>query len=248
MAVLPPLPATDEAPPAPSGMQQAWPDAVVRAQAMEIPWERILLEEIRAEQALRRYVDDPASCPLDACLTVLSFSFLQSWRVRDRVRSLSCEARSTVAPAAVRQLRAVFRRLAGKTPREQAAFAEHLWFAYQRVLLLHRAVRAARKSRGTTAERVAFVCTRARCTFDDAAWAVCEEASRRQGHRLDAAVRRVREEGFQIPRAQSEARAFGELRSMVRASRHLAGRQPRARRAAAPHSVPPRLALPADAL
>ena len=243
---MPPEAAAPEAPP---DAPDARPEILRRADALGIPWERILGEEIRAEQALRRYVDDvEADWPLTAPMTVLSLSFLQSWRVRDRIQALAGEARGAFSRVAMRELRSVFQRLSGKAVRDQAAFAEHLWFAYQRVLLLHRVSRAASRSRGTTAERVASVCSQTRCSFDDAAWAVCQESSRRQGHRLDAAIRKVRDEGFQIPRAESESRAFARLRSIIRSSGRLARRR-RSRTAQSKGSaLPQRVALPADAI
>jgi hypothetical protein len=254
LAILPPLPAEPAPEPvapetAPSAAETTpRPRILDRAEALGIPWERILGEEIRAEQALRRYLADLESFPLVAPMTVLSFSFLQSWRVRDRVQALAVAARGISARAAVRQLRAVFQRLGGRVPREREAFAEHLWFAYQRVLLLQRACRAAVRSRGTLAERAASVCERASCGYDDAAWALCHEASRRNGHRLDASIRRARDEGFQIPHAETEARAFAQLRAILRTAgrldrRRRAGRKPRASSAAAP-----RVPLPADAV
>ena len=72
-------------------------------------------------------------------------------------------------------LRLVFRRLVGGSDPGKEALVGHLGFAYQRVLLLQRVCQAARRSRGTTAERMAYVCSTARCGFDDAAWAVCRE-------------------------------------------------------------------------
>src|SRR5262245_12064863 len=253
LAVLPPwkpaaVPPEAAAPAASPDASDARPEILRRAEALGIPWERILGEEVRAEQALRRYVDDvEGEWPLTAPLTILSISFLQSWRVRDRIQALAAEARGSFSRAAVRELRAVFQRLSGKALRDQAALAEHLWFAYQRVLLLHRVSLAASRSRGTSAERVASVCSRTRCSFDDAAWAVCQEGSRRQGHRLDAAIRKVRDEGFQVPRAESEARAFARLRSIVRASGRLARRRRRPARSES-SALPQRVALPADAV
>ena len=115
------------------------------------------------------------------------------------------------------RLRAVFRRLVGQPERGRAAFTGHLDIAYQRVLLLQRVCRAAGRSRGSTAERMAYVCSTTRCGYDDALRPVPRGCAR-AGHRLDAAIRKVREEGFQIPRAANEARAFAELRRVVRAS------------------------------
>jgi len=75
------------------------------------------------------------------------------------------------------------------------------------------------------AERLAFICSRARCCYDDAAWAVLEEDSPNRGDRFDSAVRKVREEGFLIPRAETEARSLAELRRIVAATPHLARRR-----------------------
>jgi len=203
--------------PAPAGNE-----ALRRAEALGIPWERILAEEILAEQSLRRLVPDSAvEMPLTAATAALPLSFLKSWRVRDRIQSLSCEARSACSAAAIRELRLVSRRLIGAREREGRALAAHLWFAYQRILLLGRVCRAAARSRGTAAERVAEVCVKARCGFDDAAWAVCLEESPRHGHRLDAAVRKVRDEGFHVPRERTEARSFAALRNAVRRSPYV---------------------------
>jgi hypothetical protein len=219
-----------------------------RAEGLEIPWERILLEEIQAEQTLKRYGAHVEEVPFAARLSVLSFSFLSSWRVRDQIEALSSAARSASLRSAVSQLRSIFRRLVGQPASGRSAFAGHLWLGYQRVLLLQRVCRAAGRSRGTTAERMAFVCSTARCGYDDAAWALCREDSPRPGHRMDAAVRKVREEGFRIPRASTEARAFAELRRIVRASPPMVRR---ARPAARTHDavvVPTRVGLPEDAV
>lgn len=225
------------------------PDVQRRARELGIPWERILREEIKAEETLRRYLaDTEKDWPVWSAMAVLPLSFLHSWRLRDRIQALACQARAAAAPAALRQLRQIFQRLTGKSSPAAAALAEHLWFAYERVLLLQRVSRAAVRSRGSTPERLAFVCSRTGCCFDDAAWAVCQEESPQRGYRLDAAVRKAREEGFQIPRAGSEARAFSELRGIVRSSPHLARRR-HARRAAHDVSRVPRpLALPVDAV
>jgi hypothetical protein len=220
------------------------------AETLGIPWKRLLLAEIDAEQRLRRYLSDiEQDCPIPSVLKILSLSFLDSWRARDQIHSLACEARGASAPAAAKQLRVVFLAVAGKNDHDRIAFAEHLRFAYQRVLLLQRVRRAAARSRGTMAERLAFICSRARCCYDDAAWAVLEEDSPNRGDRFDGAVRKVREEGFLIPRAETEARSLAELRRIVSASPHL----PRPRRSPdrpprLPLSAPRRVPLPASAV
>jgi len=234
--------------PAPPVGEQARREILRQAEALEIPWERILLDEIQAEQTLRRYSQDGVDAPFSLKLSILPISFLKSWRLRDQIQTLSCAARGAGLRSAIGQLRLVFRRLVGGADPGKEALIGHLGFAYQRVLLLQRVCRVARRSRGTTAERMAFVCSTARCGFDDAAWALCREDAPRPGHRLDAAIRKVREEGFQIPRASTEARSFAELRRIVRASPRPARR---ARRAAGPQSaasVPRRVGLPVDAV
>jgi hypothetical protein len=247
------LPVRDSDPPSPTPFapsETGSPADVLRwAETLGVPWKRILLGEIEAEQRLRRYLADlDTDCALPSALTILSFSFLQSWRVRDQIESLACQARGASDRGAVRQLRVVFQRLTGKGDRDQVAFAQHLWFAYQRVLLLQRVCRTAARSHGTMAERLASICSRARCSYDDAAWAVCEEDSVRRGQQLEAAVRKAREEGFLIPRADTEVGSLMVLRRIVRVSAHPARRRPSARRSGVPVSAPRRVQLPVDAL
>jgi hypothetical protein len=218
------------------------------AEALGIPWRRILLGEIEAEQRLRRYVGDVArEGPLPAASTVLSFSVLRSWRVRDEIETLACQARSAVR-GAERRLRLVFRHLIGKEKRDPVALGQHFWFAYQRVLLLQRVRRAAARSRGTKsmAERLAEVCARARCSFDDAAWALCQEDSPRRGQRLESAVRKVREEGFLVPRASTEARSLAELRRIALTSPHVRRQRPSRDWPQDPVGKPRRVALPVE--
>ncbi|HYB53700.1 MAG TPA: hypothetical protein VEG84_07530 [Thermoanaerobaculia bacterium] len=240
-AVVPP---TDGAafPETPSEARPSTDDEILRSAAtLGIPWQRLLLEEIAAEQRLRRYLRElDEDCPLLAAAEVLSFSLLRSWRIRDQIESLACEARTSTVRGALRKLRIVFRRLTGLGDRKRVLLSEHLWFAYQRVLLLQQARRAAARSRGTMAERLALICSTAKCSYDDAAWAACLENSPRPGHRLEEAVRKVRDEGFLIPRAETEARALAELRRMI-------PRRPRRRRLVRPLSTPRRVPLPLDA-
>jgi hypothetical protein len=249
-AILP-LRDGDPSPPSPFLPTDAEPAAEILrcAETLGIPWRRLLLAEIDTEQRLRRYLAKPDDCPLPSALTILSSSFLRSWRVRDLIESLACQARGGSVRGAVRQLRMAFRRLLGTGEGDQAAFAQHLWFAYQRVLLLQRVGRAAARSHGTMAERLAATCARTGCAYDDAAWAVCrQDASPRRGHRLEAAIQKVREEGFWIPRAESEARAFDQLRRVIRSSPYLGRKSCSRRRSAPPVGVPCRVALPVDAV
>ena len=79
----------------------------VQLAALGIPWVRILEEEIEAERALRQkftLLED--DWPLWAAFLSLPLSPLSSFRVRDRIHALSCEARSLQCPSASRQLRA----------------------------------------------------------------------------------------------------------------------------------------------
>lgn len=212
-----------------------------RAEALDIPWQRILDDEIQAERAQRRHASEVAAMPLAMRVAVLPHAFLSSWRVRDEIQALSSAARASLLPGPVRQLRLIFRRLVGRPERHASALATHLWLAHERVLLLQRVSRAARRTRGTTAERMASICATTRCSFDDAAWALCGESSPRRGHALDASIRKAREEGFQIPRASTEARAFAELRRIVRASGERPSRRRTTRSASA--ALPQRVAL-----
>jgi hypothetical protein len=218
------------------------------AETIGIPWKRLILSEIEAEQKLRRYLTDvQKELPLRSAVTILSFSFLQSWRVRDRIEGFACRARGGSDGGAIRQLRMVFQSLTGKADRDRVAFAEHLHFAHQRVLLLQRVRRIAAKTRGETAARLALICARARCSYDDAAWAVLQDDSPRRGEHLEAAVRKVREEGFLIPREETEARSLASLRRIIRGSRHLARRCRTMQDSQDTASVPRRVRLPVDA-
>jgi len=201
-----------------------------RAEALGIPWERMISEEIEAERRLRALIADlDGETPLEALMSLLRVSFLQSYRIRDRIQALVYEAQVSCHPKAVRALRRVFRRLTGGAPRDRQPLAEHLWFAYQRILMLQRVSRvAARSPRLSAAERIAWICAKTHCSYEDAAWAVSQRQS--AGNRLDAAVARVRAEGFQLPRLGSEARSFARIRSMVRAAGLLSKRGSRSAR------------------
>lgn len=239
------LPSRDGDPAPPSALSWSDDDSpaeILRcAELLGVPWRRILHGEIEAEQRLRRYLADvDEDCSVPSALTILSFSFLESWRVRDRIQSLALETEEGSGRSS-RSFRAAFRRfLGGGGNRDQAALTEHLAFAYQRVLLLQRVCRGAARSRGTTPERIAIVCSRTRCCFEDAAWAVDRESSRDRASRLDAVVRKVRDEGFLIPRSQTEARSLSELRRLARRSPRQA-RQPLASRSPFAAAVPRRL-------
>ncbi|HEY3204494.1 MAG TPA: hypothetical protein VGL03_12650 [Thermoanaerobaculia bacterium] len=218
------LPLRDGDPPSPTPFvptEKSSPAEILGcAETLRIPWRRVLLGEIEAEQKLRGYLRDvEAECPFESALTILSLCALRSWRVRDQVETLAWQARTSVR-GALKGLRDFFRRLVGQAGPDPDALVRQCRFAYERILLLQRVRRAAARSHGTMAERLAFVCSAARCAFDDAAWALREEDSPRRGHRMEAAVRKVRDEGFLVPRAQTEARSLAELRRIVFASSH----------------------------
>jgi len=218
-----PLPAAPRAglAPAPEWAGDALLD---QARTLGIPWERLLRSEIAAETTMRAFfVELDGDWPLWAALAALPFSPMRSWRVRDRLEALSSEARSVGCPAAARQLRAVFRHLCGKSNGSASApaLARHLWFAYQRVLVLQRLGRAAHRSRGSLEERVGHVIDRTSCSRADAEWAVRREERADRSHLLDDAMKKARQEGFEIPHLTSEARAFRRLRSVARSSPHL---------------------------
>ena len=239
----------DPVPFKPPGVSEEGPPLEILryAETLGIPWRRLLLAEIEAEHKLRRHLEDVRKeLPLRSAVTILSFSFLQSWRVRDRIEGFACRARGASDGGAIRQLRIVFQSLTGKADRAKIAFAEHLHFAHERVLLLQRVRRIAAKSRGTMAERLTFICSRACCSYDDAAWGILQEDSPRRGERLDAAVRKVREEGFLIPREETEARSLATLRRIIRGSRHLARRRRSLQDSHDTHSMPRRVRLPVD--
>jgi hypothetical protein len=206
------------------------PEALLmRAGTLGIPWERLLRSEIQAEAMLRAILAEvDGGWPLWAALSALPFSPLQSWRIRDRLEALSSEARSVGCPRAARQLRAFFRHLCGKSSGNASApaMARHLWFAYQRVLVLQQIGRAAHRSRGAYEERVTFVGQRTACSRADAEWAVRREDRPGHSHLLDDAMRKARDEGFEIPHQSTEARAFRRLRSVARSSPHLVPRGP----------------------
>jgi hypothetical protein len=219
------------------------------AETLGIPWKHILVDEIAAEERLRRYLADvEEEIPITSVSKLLSTCFLRSWRVREQIEGLAFEARTSSSSEAVKRLRVVFNGLIGRNEGDKVAFAQHLWFAYQRILLLQRARRAAAKFRGDLSERLAFICSSARCSYDDAAWAVLEEDSPRRGHSLDAAVHQVREEGFRIPAAKTAAQSVAKLRRIVHASPHLRRVRRAPRSAGAPLSIAPRVSSQVDAV
>jgi hypothetical protein len=212
------------------------PDIHAVAEALGIPWRRILESEIDSERSLRRSLAGAvAEEPLWRILCALPSSALDSWRVRERVNAMACEARSGRASAAARELLAVFDHLRGKGKNRGTSaglMARHFWLAYQRVLELVGAARAAEKSRGNSAMRLKETVEASGCTAADAEWALERSASSRRDHRVDDAVRRARSEGFEIPRAGTAFQSFVLLRKLARKSGPLTESAPRRRASA----------------
>jgi hypothetical protein len=218
-------------------------DLIAVAEALGIPWERLLAAEIAAERTLRGFVGEPAQDqPLWRFLSALPATALDSWRVRERLADRVREARLTRSGAAMRCVREAVDDLCGRgstaaRSRDQA-LAVHLSLALERVRELARAARAAERMRGERAERVARVVERTGCTEADAAWAVERADASGRTHAIDDAVRQARAEGFEIPAAASEFHAFLALRKLAR--RHPVRRSrrstPRARPAARRHA------------
>jgi hypothetical protein len=195
------------------------------AEVLGIPWERILSEEIRAERLLQLSLSDVTeNWPLWPAFWILPMSLLNSWRVRDRIHALAWEASRQGCTEAARQLRALHAHLSGRQngrPSDATLLAKHLWFGYQRVLSLTRIGRLAERLSGDRADRIESVRKKAACSLEDATWAVDRLSSPTRGHSVDDAMRRARDEGFELPEDENEFRAFRRLRSFVRSSPHL---------------------------
>jgi hypothetical protein len=212
------------------------PDIHAVAEALGIPWRRILESEIDSERSLRRSLAGAAAeVPLWRILCALPSSALDSWRVRERVNVMACEARTGRAPAAARELLAVFDHLRGKGKNRGTSaglMARHFWLAYQRVQELIAAARAAERSRGDRATRLTATVEASGCAAADAEWALERSESSRRDHRVDDAVRRARSEGFEIPRAGTAFQSFVLLRKLARKCRPLSDSAPRRRASA----------------
>lgn len=207
------------------------PDVRAVAEALGIPWQRILESEIESERALRRLVGEAAADePLWRILCALPSSALDSWRVRERVNALACEASAGRAPKAGRELKEVFDHLRGKRNGRRSSadlMARHFWFAYQRIRELVRAASAAEKARGDHAWRLRRTAEVSGCSLPDARWALDRAESRGRGHCLDDAVARARSEGFEIPRAGTPLQSFVLLRKLARKNARFPSPAPR---------------------
>jgi hypothetical protein len=200
---------------------------IEQASALQIPWARILEDEIRAERALRLCLADvDDEWPLWPTFWILPFSLLNSWRVRQRIQGMAWKATHERCEASARQLRDLAAHLLGRRngwSSEATILARHLWFGYQRVLTLSRVCRVAERMRVTGGDAIELIRTKADCSTVDARWALERARSPMRGHRLDDVMRRVRSEGFELPEDRSEVCAFRRLRSFVRSSPHPKG-------------------------
>jgi hypothetical protein len=215
-------------------------DLIAVAEALGIPWERLLEGEIQAERTLRGYVGEPEpDVPLWRFVSALPATALNSWRVRERLEARIREARLTGSGAAVRCVREAVDELCGKRgggDSDRRALALHLALALERVRELARVARAAEKSRGDRGERLNRIFAKTGCTEADAAWALERLESSDRTHSIDDAVRRAREEGFEIPVEESEFHSFLALRRLAR--RTPAARRRRASSGSRPGAGP----------
>ena len=215
------------------------PDAlrlIAEADALGIPWRRVLTQEILAEGTLQRFLGpDIAELPLWRALCLIPNSLFHSWRIRNLVDRLSWEASAQGAAAARRELATLFESLTGPRARHltsETSLAKHYWFAYHRILELQSVALAAEKVLDEGTLRISRVCELTGCGRRDAEWAAARATSPTRSHALDDAMARAREEGFEIPPAETELAAFSRLRRFVR--RHRLLRHPNAPRPAAP--------------
>ena len=214
------------------------------AEALGIPWERLIEAEIAAERKLRSFVGDPdAAQPLWRFLSALPATALDSWRVRERLGARIRDARLTRSGAAARAVREAVDELCGKSRvplSPSQALATHLTLAHERIRELARVARAAPRVRGSGGERVARLVERTGCTSADADWALARLEAPGRSHAIDDAVRKARAEGFEIPVAETEFHSFLALHKLVKKTKLARPRAPRAKAAASLHR--PRLA------
>jgi len=192
------------------------------ADALGIPWREILSREILAESTLQRFLgSEITDLPLWRVISILPNTLLHSWRARELVDRLCWEASAEGSRAARREVAALLECLSGRRARrvhEEDMLARHYWFAYNRVLELQAVALAAEKCGAPPDARVPALCECTGAPRRDVDWAVARLTSSARSHALDDAMSRAREEGFEIPRASSEPKAFSLLRRFV--SRH----------------------------
>jgi len=190
------------------------------AEALGIPWRKILSDEILTEGTLRRYAGDPpAEIPLWRAVCILPNSLLQSWRVRALIDKLSWDASLDGSDEAARELKALQDHLCGPRGRREdpdMVMAKHLWFAYHRILELHDVRLAAAKSRGAETDRIRTLCSQTGCSRADAEWGIRRAGSASRAGPLEDGIARAREEGFDLPPAETDFQSFLLLRKLIR--------------------------------
>jgi len=215
-------------------------DRIAVAEALGIPWERLIDAEIQAERALRGFVGEPdRELPLWRFVSALPATALDSWRFRERLAGLVRRARLTRSAADLRSVRQAVDDLCGRRSGgdSQQILSLHLALAQERVKELARVARAAERCRGERGERLARIVARTGCTDADAVWAIDRVETPGRTHAIDDAVRQARAEGFDIPAAASEFHAFLALRKLVR--QHPVVRPRFARRRRSPARLKP---------
>ena len=189
------------------------------AEALGIPWQRVLTREVFTEGMLQRFLGSEVNdLPLWRALSILPNSLFHSWRVRDIVDRLTWEASAQGSEEARRQIASLVNCLSGPRARrwtEEMARAKHYWFAYHRVLELQAIAHAAERSGLQGEQCVMEVCEATGAVRRDAEWAVARLGSPERSHALDDAVIHARDEGFDIPQAGTELQAFSRLRRFV---------------------------------
>jgi hypothetical protein len=192
---------------------------LARARALGIPWERILRQELRAEETLRACLSDlKGPWTLREVSWLLPSSLLQSWRVRARIERLAWEAFAEDSSKARRELRVLSTHLRHRRRQNspESIRARHLWLAYERVLTLMKISRAAEKYRFLGSRGLEPLCAKLGCSREDARWAIARVGAARRGGRLNDCMDRARAEGFEIPHAASEFDALALLRKFAK--------------------------------
>jgi hypothetical protein len=201
-------------------------ELLVVAEALGIPWRRLLESEIQAERELKRCLGDlNQEMPLWRILAALQMSVLDSWRIRERISALSWEARAgrsrkSGARGVARGLKTLYEHLSGKQQRDagEDLLRRHLEFAHRRILELQAAARVGEKSRGVYAARVRHVVEETGCLEDDARWSVDRALAPRGRTIVEDVLAKARAEGFEIPRGETDFRSLTLLRRFVRAA------------------------------
>ena len=195
---------------------------IEEAEALGVPWKQVLEREVLAEGMLQRFLGGPIrDLPLWRALAVIPASLFHSWRVRETVDRLCHEASTEGSRAARQELASLLESVCGPNARRAArrvALSKHYRFAFDRVLELQAVALAAEKGPTSGFPLIAEVREATGCSRSDAEWAVSRLTAPDRTHALDSAVRRAREEGFEIPPAASELQAFSRLKRFV--SRH----------------------------